>query len=127
MLIFGVLVEDAYGRTRSGRIISLPKGAKVIIHLNPSWSPVAPLAKGPLGRPVLFAVPMTLDTTTVPPRTRIAQPGEQLFKFETGDGGYEYAVSINFDPDPKDPSRPRLIPLEVLRGAQPDAGQNHGG
>lgn len=120
-LILGVLVEPAYARTRSGRVVSLPEGAKVIVHLNASWSPIGPLAKGPIGRPVIFAVPMTLDRSVFPPRVRIAQPNEPLFKFETGDGGHEYALSISFDPDPRDPTRPRLIPLETLRAASPEA------
>ena len=118
LLIF-VLLAPAFARNRSGRIVSLPEGARVVVHASIAWAPVVPLAKGPEGRPVLFAVPTALDS--IDGKVRQAAPGEELFRYATGDGGHEYGMMILYDPDPRDPTRPRLISLETLRGAMHEA------
>jgi hypothetical protein len=115
LLIF-VLVAPAYGRNRAGRVVRLPEGARVVIHANIAWAPIVPLAKGTVGRPVLWAAPTTVDPQSGV--VRDAGPGEKILKYETGDGGWEYGMSIIYDPDPRDPTKPRLIDLETLRGAQ---------
>jgi hypothetical protein len=113
LLVF-IIVSPAYGRNRNGRVVSLPEGARVIVHAGIAWAPMIGLAKGPEGRPVLWAAPTTIDNITG--KVRIAEPGEKLHIFETGDGGKEYGLSVMYDPDPKDPTKPRLISLETLRG-----------
>jgi len=114
--ILCVLVAPAYAKSRTGKIVRLPEGGKVLVYVSQAWAPVVPLTKGPAGRPILFVVPTTIDRSGTAPVVRIAQPGEVLYKFETGDGGFEYGLSISYDPDPADPRSPRLISLETLRG-----------
>ncbi len=113
-LIVFIIVAPAFGRNRNGRVVSLPEGARLIVHAGVSWAPIIPLAKGPEGRPVIWAAPTTVDNLTG--KIRIAEPGDKLHVFETGDGGKEYGMSILYDPDPRDSSIPRLISLETLRG-----------
>lgn len=113
MIVF-IIVAPAFGRNRNGRVVSLPEGARVVVYASISWAPVIPLAKGPEGRPVLWAAPTTVDDITG--KIRIAEPGEKLHTYETGDAGKEYGLSIMYDPDPKDSTKPRLISLETLRG-----------
>ncbi len=114
MLIM-VLVAPAQGRNRQGKVVKLPEGARVAIMVGISLVPVVPLAKGPEGRPVLWICPTTIDTNTN--RIRIANPGDKILEFATADGGKEFGLSVMFDPDPKNPEKPRLISLETLRGA----------
>jgi len=114
VLIVFIIVAPAYGRNRNGRVVSLPEGARLIVHAGVAWGPIIGLAKGPEGRPVIWAAPTTVDKLTG--KIRIAEPGDKLHYFETGDGGKEYGLSIMYDPDPKDSSKPRLISLETLRG-----------
>ena len=78
-----------------------------------------------MGRPVVFAVPTTIDPRTG--RVRPANPGDPLHRYETGDGGYEYGMLLLYDPDPRDPSRPRLISIETLQGARQDGAPQAGG
>jgi hypothetical protein len=104
-LIIAILVSPAFARNRAGRVVSLPEGARVVIHAGIAWAPMIDLAKGPTGRPVLWAAP-TLDSN-----------GRQVV-YQTGDWGVEYGMDIEFDPDPKDPSRARLIDLETIRGTR---------
>jgi len=113
MIVF-IIVGPAFGRNRNGRVVSLPEGARVVVHAGIAWAPMIGLAKGPEGRPVLWAAPTTVDNVTG--KVRIAEPGDKLHIFETGDGGKEYGLSIMYDPDPKNPTIPRLISLETLRG-----------
>lgn len=113
MIVF-IIVSPAFGRNRNGRVVSLPEGARVVVHAGIAWAPMIGLAKGPEGRPVLWASPTTVDDITG--KVRIAEPGDKLHIFETGDGGKEYGMSVMYDPDPKDPTKPRLISLETLRG-----------
>ncbi len=109
-----ILVAHAFGRNRKGAIVSLPEGSRVVLNAGVAWGPMIPVAKGPEGRPVIWAAPTTIDSETM--RIRIANIGDKLHTYETADGGREYGLSILYDPDPKDPGKPRLISLETLRG-----------
>jgi hypothetical protein len=109
-----ILVAPAFGRNRQGKIVSLPEGSKVVVNAGVAWGPMIPVAKGPEGRPVIWAAPTAVDSETM--KVRIANVGEKLHTYETADGGREYGLTILYDPDPKDPSKPRLISLETLRG-----------
>lgn len=105
LLVF-VLLAPAYARNRAGRIVSLPQGGRVIVHAGIAWAPVIPFAKEETGgRPVICARP-TFDAQS------------RQIVYDLGDGGREYGIEITYDPDPKDPSKPRLIDLDVVRGAR---------
>lgn len=114
-LLMVVLVAPACGRNREGKIVNLPEGSRCIVTVSVAWSPIVPLAKVIEGRPVIWACPTAVDKETG--KIRFANQGEELHKYEVGDGGYEYGLKIMYDPDPKNPSKPRLIDLETLRGA----------
>lgn len=113
-LIVFIVVSPCFGRNRNGRVVSLPEGARIVVHASIAWAPIIGLAKGPEGRPVIWAAPTTVDNLSG--KIRIAEPGDKLHIYETGDGGKEYGLSIMYDPDPKDSTKPRLISLETLRG-----------
>jgi hypothetical protein len=104
-LMIMVLVAPCYARDRAGRVVSLPEGARVVVFAGVAWAPVIPLAKGATGRPVLWAAPVVVPETGQP------------LTYETGDGGREWALDVRYDPDPRDPSRPRLIDIETVKGA----------
>jgi len=115
ILIVFVLLSPAFARNRAGRIVSLPAGASVVIHAGTSWANIVPLTKVTEGRPVLWVVPTAMGDDG---KIRPANPGEEILRFSTGDGGYENGLVIMYDPDPKDPTKPRLISLETLHGAK---------
>lgn len=119
-LIVMLLVSRAFGRTRSGRIVDLPEGSNVVVHSSTHWAPIIPMCKGPEGRPVLWVSPSTMDPITN--KIRPSDPGDQLLSFDTGDGGKEYGLIILYDPDPKDPTKPRLIDLETVNGVKSNGG-----
>lgn len=116
ILVYGILLAPSPARSRTGRIVQLPEGAKIVFSASVAWDPMIPLTKGPLGRPVMFAAPTTVDKITM--KTRAAGAGDEILRFPNGDGGMEYGIIIWFDPDPRDPTKARLITLETLRGAR---------
>jgi len=114
-LLMVVLLAPACGRNREGKVVNLPEGAKCFVAVSMAWSPIVPLSKVIDGRPIIWVCPTTIDNETG--KIRLANANDKLHKYEVGDGGYEYGLKIMYDPDPKNPSKPRLIDLETLRGA----------
>jgi len=110
-ILIGILMAPAYARNRAGRVVSLPEGARVAIHAGVAWAPMLALAEGPQGRPVLIARPTPVD-----PR----DPSGPSIVYERGDGAHEWGIQVAYEPDPKNPSYPRLIDIETVQGTRQD-------